>query len=398
MGSRKHLTIIRQSNRAKVMTALRKNGSISRVQAAKITGLSLASVVRIVNELIADGVLIEVGIQGGGRGRPMVMLDINPDGAPVAGIRLGPESIPVAVFNPAMKILAREEISYKPGKSSLEDNIETIAEGIESCCKTSGKDPKSLAGVGIGAAGPVDSSSGTVHNLTNRRGWENVPIAEILEKRLGIPVFVDNDNRAAAVSSQWLSKEHRESTTLYVYFAEGVGGAIVQGKDITRGFHDMGGLIGHMTMNPEGPLCGCGNRGCLETLASDIVFIRYIWPEMAKTVSELKLAERKEWVIKGLKMAKNGDAKAAWALVTVAKYLGIGIANAISLIDPQTIFIYGTMIDAEPEWVTEIVRNEILQHVCEQARGVEIVPILGFEEFHLRGAAGLVLWQEYHLI
>jgi len=383
------LKLMKRNSRAQVTIGVRRHAPISRAHLAKVTGLSLTCVCDIVDELLAEGVVVEKGTVTGQRGRPMVLLDINADGAPVAGVWLRPEDMEIAVASPTAEILARRTIPYAPDDDP-ESVLAAIAQGIQRCAEAARKDAKALRGIGVSLAGLVD-----IDNLTNRRGWEHVPICRMLEERLGVPAYAENDVRAAALASHWFGGEASDGVAIYVSVAEGIGAALVHDGEILRGVHDTAGLLGHTTIDPNGPVCGCGNRGCLEALASDLAFIRYVWPEVVKSPPEICREERIDLVRKGLDLALSGDASANQALLTVTRYLGIALGNAISILDPRTVFICGTLIDIAPDLVIDLIRREALQHIWPHARGVDIRPLMEHEEFLLQGSIGLVLWQPY---
>lgn len=386
------LKLMKRNSRAQVTLGVTRHAPISRAHLARVTGLSLTCVCDIVDELLAEGMLVEKGTVSGQRGRPMVLLDINADGAAVAGVWLRPEDMEIAVASPTAKILARRTMPYAPDDEP-ESVLAAIAQGIQRCTEAAHTDTEALRGIGVSLAGLVD-----IDNLTNRRGWEHVPICPMLEERLGAPVYAENDVRAAALASQWFGQEASDGTAVYVSVAEGIGAAVLHGGEVLRGAHDTAGLLGHTTIDPNGPLCGCGKRGCLEALASDLAFIRHLWPDLVKSATEISSDERLDLVRKGLDLALSGDASANWALVTVTRYLGIALGNAVSILDPRTVFICGTLIDMAPDLVVDLVRRESLLHVWPHARGVDIRPIMNHEEFLLRGAIGLVLWQPFRAL
>jgi len=391
------LKLLRKNSRAQVTLGVRKHGPISRVHLAKITGLSMTCVCGIVDELVEEGMLIETGTQAGNRGRPMALVNINPDGAPAVGIWLSPEVIEIAVASPTAEILSRRTISLKRDDRP-EAIIETIVQGVVRCVTSAKKQVKLLRGVGVSLAGLVDPMLGVLDDLTNRTGWEGVPIVRLLESKLGVPVYTDNDVRAAALTFQWFDDQATEGGTLYITVGDGIGATFINNQELLRGSHDAAGLLGHIKIDLNGPPCGCGDRGCLEAMASDIAFIHSVWPELSKRSTEMTATERVELVRRGLNMAFNGDPNANYALVSVTKYLGIGLANAICLYDPKTVFIGGTLIDCAGDTVIDLIRREVMQHIWVRSRGVEIKSLFNYQEFLLQGSIGLVLLKPYRTL
>lgn len=392
------LQLLRQNSRAKITLALRRCGPMSRTQLAEAAGLSVPCIGKVVNELLQDQELVEVGNSVGQRGRPKSYYDINPEGALVAGVLLSAGSVQIGIAKRNAEIVSRETLLYKTDDGFPSHTMEAIVDAIQRRVKDVGEKPRALAGVGVSVAGTVDPLLGVVQKLTNRRGWEDVPVTRILEDRLGVPVFADNNARAAVLHDQWFGSRAGEGGVVYLYVGEGVGGAYIDDRGLLRGVHNCAGFFGHMTIEPDGPICACGNRGCLETLASDIAFIHSVWSDRAQGASDITFSERTEMVKEGIEKARLGDLGAARALVAVARYIGIAVANIVAALDPRTVHIYGTMTDIAQDHVVDLIRREAMQRIWPDARGVEIKALANYEEFLLRGAIGLVLSRPYRVL
>lgn len=392
------LHLLRQNSRAKITLALRRCGPLSRAQLAESLGMSVACVGKVVNELLHDRELMEVGNSVGKRGRPKSYYNINPKGSLAAGVLLSAGAVQIVIAQRNSEIVSRETILYKTMDGDPIQMIEAIANTIQGCVKDTGERPQTLEGVGVSVAGMVDPLLGVIEGLTNRRGWEDVPVARILEDRLGVPVFADNNARAAALYDQWFGSSADEGGAVYLYIGEGIGGAYIDDRRLLRGAHNSAGFFGHMTIEPDGPVCACGNRGCLETLASDIAYIHTVWPDRAQMASDLTFSERSEMVREGIEKARLGDLRAASALVAVTRYIGIAVANIIAALDPRVVHIYGTMTDIAQNNVVDLIRGEAMQRIWPDARGVEIKALTNYEEFLLRGAIGLVLSRPYGVL
>lgn len=392
------LQLLRQNSRAKITLALRRFGPMSRSELAQTSGLSVACIGKVVNELLQDEELIEVGNSSGKRGRPGSFYDINPVGAMVAGILLSAGSVQVVIAKRNAEIISRETIQYRSKDDSYVEMVDAMADAVRRRVKDVGEKLPALSGIGVSVAGMVDPLLGVIRGLTNRRGWEDVPIARALEERLGVPVFADNNARAAALYDQWFGSGGSEGGAVYLYVGEGIGGAYIDDRGLLRGAHGKAGFFGHMTIEPDGPICACGNRGCLETLASDIAFIRSIWQDRVQSASELTFSQRSEMVKEGIEKARMGDLRAARALVAVTRYIGIAVANIVAALDPRTVNIYGTMTDIAQNHVVDLIRREAMQRIWPDARGVEIKALADYEDFLIHGAIGLVLSRPYRAL
>lgn len=390
------LELVRKNNRVLVSMAVRLHGPISRIELAQLTGLSSTSIGRVVDELIRENEFVEVGQTSGPRGRPKSLLDINKDACVIAGIRIGPESIQLCIADYKCDILSNRSFSYDSDGGCIETVVNDIHSILYKLLQASDFDIQHLIGVGVAVAGLADPIQGIISKLTNRRGWEVADFANLLQMKLKCPVIVDNDIRAVALTSHLTKDARVYGSTLYVHICEGIGAAYIgRDKSLLRGSHNAAGLIGHTKVMADGPICGCGGSGCLETLASDIAFIRRIWPEKSADPAEYSESERIELVAEGVRMAQNQEPAALEAFQSIADYLGTGIGNAIMIMDPDAVVISGTMIDCAPMFAMDIIRKAILQCVWRECQGVQIMPHIGSQNSVLKGALGLVICQPY---
>ncbi|MHB9038582.1 MAG: ROK family protein [Armatimonadota bacterium] len=327
-----------------------------------------------------------------------MLLAINPNGAPVAGVRIAPESVEIAIATSTINILARRVLTYDVMGRDVEHIVDAIVDGVARCARAADVDIKELSGVGVAVHGLVDPVLGIIEEMTNRQGWENVPIARMLEDRLGLPVVADNCIRAGAITYQWFSSERRDGGTLFLTIAEGVGAALLHNQEIVRGIHHSGNQLGHTIIDRNGPECGCGNRGCLEALTSDLSLVRRLWPEAAKKAVDMTIEEREGFVRRAFDLATGGDARAREALDDVIESLGIGIANGIALFGPRTVVVSGTLIDLAPTMVIDEIRKAALRYIRQRDIGIEIRAAVNYRDFLLRGALGLILCHPYRVM
>ncbi|MHB9036200.1 MAG: ROK family protein [Armatimonadota bacterium] len=327
----------------------------------------------------------------------MTLLDINTDGNAVAGVYISPEAIDVVLAGPKLDVLARRTLTEGLGKTPQE-GIVAIANCIRRCAKTINKDVRKLAGVGISVAGVLDDKSGTIVVMGNRPGWENVPIVRLLSEELKLPVYVEQDVKAAALVREWFGKKDHEGNALYIMVSEGVGAAFTQGSGLFRGDRGFGVYMDQMIIQPDGVMDGLRYSGSLESVVSDVAFIRSIWPEMKKTAAEMTVSERNSLVQKGVRMARKGDDVALGALRSITRNLGIAIGNTIAILDPRVVFVTGTMVDGAPDLIGDMLRKETFSRMASHMMGVEIRILRDSRDFLLRGAAGLALWQPYKVL
>ena len=203
-----------------------------------------------------------------------------------------------------------------------------------------------LAGVGVVAPGPVDWHTGHVTNPPNLPGWNDVPLGPILSQGLGVRVVLENDANAAALGEFVAGAGRGAAALIYVTISTGIGGGIVLGGELYRGVSGAAGEVGHTVVEPDGPLCGCGNRGCLEAIASGTAIARegrQALEQGAAPILRRLAAESSEPVSTALvaRAAAEGDEDARRILRAAARALGIGLGNLVNLLNPDVIVIGG---------------------------------------------------------
>jgi len=263
------------------------------------------------------------------------------------GVDLGGTKIYTALADLHGRILAEFRTPTK-AREGPEAVIARIAETVHRVLKAvEGKAPAAL---GIGSPGPLDPETGVVYNSPNL-GWDRVPLKKKLEELLEVPVLVDNDANLAALGEYSFGAGRGSRHMVYVTVSTGIGGGLILDGRIYRGAGGGAGEVGHMVLDPEGPPCGCGRRGCLEALASGTA--------MAARARELAAAGRGKAILReaggaagGItavsvsRAAAAGDSEAAEIITRAGEYLGMGLANVINLINPDRLVLGGGALEA----------------------------------------------------
>jgi glucokinase len=271
--------------------------------------------------------------------------------------------------------LARERVLSPPGGDAASDLL--LMMGLVRRV-LAGKRPSA---VGVSFGGPVDYHSGVARLSHHVPGWENTPLQAILEEAFAAPVRVDNDANVAALG-EWRFGAGRGSDSLfYVTVSTGVGGGWVVDGRIWRGFEGMAGEIGHIVVDPQGPLCLCGKRGCVERLASG--------PYMAQDYAAASgQAEGEMTGQRVAELAAQGDSLARDILLRGARALGVGLGNAANLLNPQLFILGGGVTKSGALWQRTVrlaARQTALPEVA-----VNIIPAAFVDDAPLWGAAALV--------
>jgi N-acetylglucosamine repressor len=318
--------LIREINQAIVLNAIRTHGTISRTDIATISNLSLPTVSGITAELIDAGLIYErePGVSTGGR-RP-VLLSLNSQAGYVVGVKVTEDMVTGAMTDLDANVVARHSTPLT-GRTP-EDAVATIAGTVQALCAAAGNN--TLLGVGVGLAGVIDRQRALVHYATYF-GWQNVPIAQLLEQELHVPIVIDNDVNALTAAEQWFGAGRGAKDFLVVSIGRGVGLGMVLDGQLYRGTTGGAGEFGHITVVPDGPQCACGKRGCLEALISD--------PAVTQRVSAT--LGRQVGIADAVALAQHGDASAQSIFAAAGRTLGMAVANLVNIFNPALLIIGG---------------------------------------------------------
>lgn len=312
------------------------------------------------------------------------------------GIDLGGTKILAAVVDGdgAIVGMAKKKTKAELGPDAVIKRITDAALSAVANAKTS---IKSIAGVGIGAPAPVDYETGVVYSAPNLPGWDEIPLGERLQAEFNVPVLVDNDVNLGTLGewSQGAGRGCRHMVGIFV--GTGVGGGIVIDGKLYRGARYAAGEIGHMIVQPNGPLCSCGQCGCLEAFASRTAIERSVRAGLTggrqSIVTELLAAEKDRLtsgVIKQALLAE--DALMTEAVGQAQFYLGLLAANLVNALDPQMVVFGGGVVEALGDTFLQPIRETARSYYLQQrgAEQISIVPATLGDDAGVLGGAALV--------
>lgn len=310
------------------------------------------------------------------------------------GIDLGGTKIYTALADKEGEII--EKIKTPTQANKGEDVVlDNIVDSVDRVLKDAGQEPTDVSALGLGSPGPTDTRNGILTEPPNLP-FENIPLEEILEERLGIPVILDNDATAAALGEQLFGAGRGVENLIYITVSTGIGGGIVIDGDVYHGFNGGAGEVGHMVVEPKGRVCGCGNRGCLEAMASGTAIGRMGLEALRHGTSPLieEMSGGDEEKIDALlvaQAARKGDKKAEEIYDTAGFYLGVGLGNLINLLNPQMVLFGGGVskdFDIFSERMLSVARKNAMSSSFE---AVEVKPAALGDEVGLMGAVALAV-------
>ncbi len=387
-------TFVRHLNRSLILDQLRLRSPLSRADLAGITGLNKTTVSSLVDELMAGEFVREIGRDASGGGRPGVLLELNPDAGCIIGAEIGVGQINVVLTDFRATIFWRRELRFDKAED-LRRVLARLTTLLRQARQQGQRTGRRLFGAGLTIPGLVDVATGTLIFEPNM-GWRNVPLVPWLAAELDFPIFVDNDANAAALAERYLGAAQDVDDFAYVVANIGLGTGLVIGGHLFQGASGFAGEAGHTTIEPDGPLCRCGNHGCWERLASQRALIERVQTAVHagehSAVDALTQSNPDDLTTQTIvDAARGGDAVCLQALSETGRYLGIGIANLINTLNPSLV-AFGGALSLAHEFLMPVVLQIIQERAMEQPRQVARVVVSAFQaDACVMGGVALVL-------
>lgn len=344
---------LHRANLERVVRAVRMAGSLTQAEIARSTGLSAATVSNIVRELREGGTVEVTPTSAGGRRARSVSL--SGDAGIVIGVDFGHTHLRVAVGNLAHQVLAEESEPLDVDASSAY-GFGRAEELVERLIEATGIGRQKVIGVGLGVPGPIDVVSGTLGSTSILPGWTGINPGEEMAGRLGVPVYVDNDANLGALGELVWGSGRGVKDLAYIKVASGVGAGLVIDGQIYRGPGGTAGEIGHITLDESGPVCRCGNRGCMETFTA----ARYVLPLLRSSHGRDLTMERV------VQLAREGDPGCRRVIADVGRHIGSGVANLCNLLNPSRVVLGGDLAEAG-ELVLAPIRESVSRYAIPSA-------------------------------
>ncbi|MFE4468442.1 ROK family protein [Leifsonia sp. NPDC056824] len=325
-------TSLREANRARIVDAIKKHGGLTQVELAGATGLSPATVSNIVKELATSGVLHTAqSIRSGRRAQHVTLAHAL---GLVVGVHFSTRHLRVALADVANTVVAENHMPL--AKDHRADNeLDKVALLLNDMLDSVDASRDEVLAVGLAVPAPLDRATGTIARSGIMRGWDGVVIAEALERRVKRPVFIDNAANLTALAESRLGAGRGKRTSITLDVGDGIGAGLLLNGQLFRGTNGVAGEFGHTTIRENGPLCRCGNRGCLEAIAGGPAVL----DELRDHLGSLKLGDV-------VLQAMAGDARCIRAIADAGRHIGIATANLCNLLDPERVVVGGELARA----------------------------------------------------
>ncbi len=344
-------------HRRHIIQLIRVHGQVARPFLAKTMDVSLPTVTNLVKGLISDRIIVEQGFGESQGGRPAALLKLNPEFAQAIGVEISHGGAQAALLDLSGGVLASESAEVDPARPEL--TMERVATVVEKLVGASARER--LKGIGVGVAGFVDRERGVSIKFPHSEGWANVDIRSVLGKQFGLEVAVDNDVQAATLAEFRYGTARGVDSFLYFHVGHGIRLGMVMGGKLFHGAHGRAGELGHTVVEENGPLCYCGNNGCLESFASPRAIEGQAKDAMQKgvesSIATFAGGDASAVTIDSvLSAAAAGDRLAVNLVERVGTHIGRAMANLANLFDPSLFVLAGRLTASESPLVESVNR------------------------------------------
>ncbi|GAB3975888.1 ROK family transcriptional regulator [Actinoallomurus acanthiterrae] len=370
--------------RLRVLEALHHVGQSSRSELTRLTGLSRATVSSIVTDLLSAG-LIREGADTSDpatrpTGRPAQSLTLVPSAAYAVAADIGHHHVRVAVSdlhgNPIWDTSVAGDTDRAP-----RETLDLTADLIHQALREKGIPIGDVLGLGVDIAVPVRAADGVLEAHGIMPGWVGLRPGRELEQRTGLTTWIANDADAGALAERLYGAGRGTSDMIYIRLSTGIGAGIVSSGRPLTGAGGLAGEFGHTLADPRGPICRCGNRGCLETVAGSAAIARLLEQSWDRRVTVPDL----------LRLIDEGEKGAVRALEDAAERVGFVLANLVTVLNPEFIVVGGDLAAAGPKLFEPMERAIRRYALAPAAEDVTVVPGELGDQAEVRGAAGMVL-------
>ncbi|MBP3037295.1 ROK family transcriptional regulator [Arthrobacter sp. zg-ZUI100] len=369
---------LRQRNQQRILSALATGGPQTQAELSRQTGLSSATVSNIVREMNGNRLVITEPTTSSGRRALSVRL--NDTGAVAVGIDIGRRHVRVVLASLGYRILEEEAVPLPLGHCA-EEGMDAAADLLAKLLGQAGVDRAAVLGAGVGIPGPIDRRTGTVVHGAILPEWVGINIREALAERLGTPVHVDNDANLGALAQVTWGPHRGTDNLVFVKVASGIGAGLIINGALFYGHLGITGEIGHATVSEHGVVCRCGNRGCLETVASTSVMIELLSRGAGEPIQTADIVDR----------AAARDPATLRIIDDAGLAVGRAAANVANTLNPEIIVLGGSLTGLGDTFLAPVRRGFIRHCVPLVGESTQVLMSSLGDRAEALGAAALVL-------
>ncbi|WP_251548898.1 ROK family transcriptional regulator [Neobacillus muris] len=328
--------LMKKQNKNLVLEIIKSHSPISRMEIAKITGMSPTTITRIVSELQLQGFVRETELVTSGVGRKAVLLDVCGDVLYTIGVEIDKSVIKIGIVNYTGKMVVWENVS-RVQSEKYEETLEKVTNHTNNLIRLNKIPSQKILGMAVGLPGLIDYQNGIV-KVSDQLKWNNASLADDLKKRIGYEVIIDNELKMEIVAEYFFGMAKDSQNAVLVGIGSGIGSAIILNGEIYRGESNNAGEIGHTVIDPTGNVCSCGKVGCLATYISEGAIVL-----SARNVKDIQTVDDV------FQAYRDGESWAINIMDRVSTYMALAISNILCLYNPEVIILSGNTIRKFPE-------------------------------------------------
>ena len=340
-----NLPAVGEYNQAVVLDAIRRRPEgITRSELAGLTALSGMTVTNVCRRLLDAGLVEEHGTRIAGPGKPAALIKLNPSGGFAVGVHIDPAAVTYVLVDLSGSVRDHSRTGT-PTAGEPTAVISEMAEAIENLVERSGVDRSRILGIGIASPGPIDAAGGIVLNPPMMPNWHLVPLRRALAEATGLPTLLEKDTTAAVVAELWFAEPGRSRDFAFMYYGTGLGTGIAVSGEVVRGIGSNAGDAGHITVDPGGPVCTCGRRGCVgyitvpRALVERAVLDGVLTAEEAGNLDDMH--DVSEAFSRLAVLGGSGEARVEAIMVDTARALARAIVVIVNLLDINEVIFGG---------------------------------------------------------
>jgi len=386
---------LRQMNRLAILQLLRSEGPISKADLAKRSAISRPTVSKVIDHLHSDGLVEIIGTAAPSAtgGKPATLYRFNSGAVRVGSVLLAVDGVSAAISDGEAHILRKQYRHFGVDRSpqTITTTIITMLSELLNHLSLPSDD---LLGIGIGVPGLTDSANGIVSFAPHLPGWQDVPLRQWIADAFDVPVWLDNDCHVQALAERYLGQGQDSDTLICVETGIGLAAAFLFNGQLYRGAGNTAGEVGHMTIQEDGPLCDCGNRGCWESLSSITWLVNATLQAMRQGRENSIVLPKRDVEAQAIAIyeaAQAGDPLALELVSAQARHFGVGIANLINSFNPQRIILHGESIAGGEPFMRVVLQTVHERALLRPRQMAEIVYSHLGDDVGLIGATSLVM-------
>lgn len=324
--------VIKEANQYLVMQCIQACEPVTLEEIAEKTLLSRPTILEIINSFKEEGYVVNGGFRESTGGRPPQLLCLNGDSAYAVGIDFEFPTVRIALANAKREIVGSRRILFRID-TEADEVLKRVIRELDRLLKEFSSVRSRIVGIGVGISGTIRKTEGRSLHITRIRDWKHVELQKILQEKFHLPVYLNNDVHLLALVEKQKYMREDNSDFVYIGIRSGIGSAYMYQNKLMDGAQGNAGYIGHAVLNVDGPVCVCGNRGCLDAYAGELALNR--------RYQELKNSETEPYYTMRdfMEMSRKGDEISQKLLDDAAFYLGITISNLIKVLEPKMVLI-----------------------------------------------------------